>query len=206
MPGTKPEISDLGLVWYSLLDYWELRALFAACYLTFATYQELEATGGFEPPYRAFAEPRLNHLATSPRTQEISLRGPAGVTRRPRRVRWSGRRDSNSRPSPWQGDALPLSHSRAPSVPALPGPHIWCRGGDLNSYELTLTTPSRWRVYQIPPPRHGRSGRTRTPDRWFWRPLLYQLSYAPIRAPKVPPANNARASLPAGATAPRALL
>ena len=28
---------------------------------------------------------------------------------------WSGRRDSNSRRSPWQGDALPLSHSR-----------IWC--------------------------------------------------------------------------------
>ena len=26
--------------------------------------------------------------------------------------KWSGRRDSNSRPSPWQGDALPLSHSR----------------------------------------------------------------------------------------------
>jgi hypothetical protein len=26
---------------------------------------------------------------------------------------WSGRRDSNSRRSPWQGDALPLSHSRA---------------------------------------------------------------------------------------------
>ncbi len=28
------------------------------------------------------------------------------------RLKWSGRRDSNSRPSPWQGDALPLSHSR----------------------------------------------------------------------------------------------
>ncbi len=28
----------------------------------------LEATGGFEPPNRAFAELRLNHLATSPRT------------------------------------------------------------------------------------------------------------------------------------------
>ena len=27
-------------------------------------------------------------------------------------VKWSGRRDSNSRRSPWQGDALPLSHSR----------------------------------------------------------------------------------------------
>ena len=26
--------------------------------------------------------------------------------------KWSGRRDSNSRRSPWQGDALPLSHSR----------------------------------------------------------------------------------------------
>ena len=26
----------------------------------------LEATGGFEPPNRAFAELRLNHLATSP--------------------------------------------------------------------------------------------------------------------------------------------
>ena len=25
---------------------------------------------------------------------------------------WSGKRDSNSRRSPWQGDALPLSHSR----------------------------------------------------------------------------------------------
>ena len=26
--------------------------------------------------------------------------------------KWSGWRDSNSRPSPWQGDALPLSHIR----------------------------------------------------------------------------------------------
>jgi hypothetical protein len=25
---------------------------------------------------------------------------------------WSGKRDSNSRPSPWQGDALPLSYFR----------------------------------------------------------------------------------------------
>ena len=29
----------------------------------------------------------------------------------------------------------------------------WCRGGDLNSYGLTPTTPSRWRVYRLPPPR-----------------------------------------------------
>ena len=28
------------------------------------------------------------------------------------RLIWSGKRDSNSRPSPWQGDALPLSYFR----------------------------------------------------------------------------------------------
>ena len=36
--------------------------------------------------------------------------------------------------------------------------NLQCRGGDLNSYELTLTTPSRWRVYQLPPPRHNLAG------------------------------------------------
>ena len=34
---------------------------------------------------------------------------------------WSGKRDSNSRPSPWQGDALPLSYSR-----------IWCLRAESN--------------------------------------------------------------------------
>ncbi len=29
---------------------------------------------------------------------------------------WSGRRDLNSRPSPWQGDALPLSYSRLTQI------------------------------------------------------------------------------------------
>ena len=29
---------------------------------------------------------------------------------------WSGRRDSNPRPQPWQGCALPLSYTRAPSA------------------------------------------------------------------------------------------
>ncbi len=35
---------------------------------------------------------------------------------------WSGRRESNPRPSPWQGDALPLSHVRI----------IWCGREDSN--------------------------------------------------------------------------
>jgi hypothetical protein len=30
---------------------------------------------------------------------------------------WSGRRDSNPRPQPWQGCALPLSYARAPLIP-----------------------------------------------------------------------------------------
>ena len=45
--------------------------------------------------------------------------GSVQTTRRPDvnqgasvRVRWSGRRDSNPRPSPWQGEALPLSYFR----------------------------------------------------------------------------------------------
>ena len=42
---------------------------------------------------------------------------------------WSGRRDLNPRPSPWQGDALPLSHFRSCQHRALTG---WCRGPDLN--------------------------------------------------------------------------
>src|SRR4029079_13234302 len=33
------------------------------------------------------------------------------VSRRPNI--WSGKRDLNPRPSPWQGDALPLSYSRS---------------------------------------------------------------------------------------------
>jgi hypothetical protein len=37
----------------------------------------------------------------------------------------SGRRDSNPRPSPWQGDALPLSHFRIKLTK-------WCRGPELN--------------------------------------------------------------------------
>ena len=36
--------------------------------------------------------------------------GPRGPLHR--QIMWSGRRDSNPRPSPWQGDALPLSHFR----------------------------------------------------------------------------------------------
>ena len=48
---------------------------------------------------------------------------------------WSGKRDLNSRPSPWQGDALPLSYSRSITVGA--------RGGILLSRNETVKRPER---------------------------------------------------------------
>ena len=52
---------------------------------------------------KAFAELRLTTWLWRPE----ALVQEAGW-----KYRWSGRRDSNPRPSPWQGDALPLSHVR----------------------------------------------------------------------------------------------
>ena len=52
---------------------------------------------GFEPPSAGVKVLCLNRLATAHHSNMIGK---------------SAKRDSNSRPSPWQGDALPLSHSR----------------------------------------------------------------------------------------------
>ena len=78
-------------------------------------FEELEARAGIEPAHKGFADlslttwvPRLG-LNLGPESSHSALhlvdfcRGGA---------EWSGRRDLNSRPSPWQGDALPLSYSR----------------------------------------------------------------------------------------------
>ncbi len=56
-------------------------------------------------------------------------------------VSWSGRRESNSRPSPWQGDALPLSHFRTPRSAALVmiGPRARpCQGDDVARVRFRL--------------------------------------------------------------------
>ncbi len=66
----------------------------------------LEAATGFEPVIKVlqtFALP-LGHAAVS--AHEAFIGKKVGVAA-PTSLRWSGRRDSNPRPSPWQGDALP---------------------------------------------------------------------------------------------------
>src|ERR1700691_6045066 len=82
--------------------------------------EELEARAGIEPAHKGFADlslttwvPRLGQIA-----EHAGPSRPLSRTRHPGRggADWSGRRDLNSRPSPWQGDALPLSYSRLSSL------------------------------------------------------------------------------------------
>ena len=49
---------------------------------------------------------------------------------------WSGRWDSNPRPSPWQGDALPLSHFR--SINSLKGAEGQTRTVDTGIFSAVL--------------------------------------------------------------------
>src|ERR1019366_9018243 len=76
----------------------------------------LEARAGIEPAHKGFADlslttwvPRLGRAALECLRVAPIHRSQPGPCRR---ADWSGRRDLNSRPSPWQGDALPLSYSR----------------------------------------------------------------------------------------------
>ena len=75
----------------------------------------LEATPGFEPGIRALQAPALplGHVAVWWRLSALSSnegRPPedhSGLRPTSGEVRWSGRPDSNRRPQPWQGCALP---------------------------------------------------------------------------------------------------
>jgi hypothetical protein len=69
------------------------------------------------PARFARKRPRFPPAACAATTFRLNpLRNPATASEKPQAARkvatWSGRRDLNPRPSPWQGDALPLSYSR----------------------------------------------------------------------------------------------
>ena len=80
------------------------------------------------------------------------------------RKRWSGRRDSNSRPSPWQGDALPLSHFRKF------GRGRWIR--TIESSANGFTVRPLWPLGN--PSKIGAGGGNRTPNLLITNQLLYR--------------------------------
>ena len=74
---------------------------------------ESSANGFTVRPLWPLGNPSTYGADDENRTHAISLEGwGSTIELHPQKIKWSGRRDSNSRPSPWQGDALPLSHFR----------------------------------------------------------------------------------------------
>src|SRR6056297_3664029 len=79
--------------------------------------------------------------------------------------RWSGRRDSNSRPSPWQGDALPLSHFRI---------LVEGEGFEPSKAQLTDLQSAPFGHSGIPRNLSGADGGNRTPNLLITNQLLYR--------------------------------
>ena len=66
----------------------------------------MEVDTGFEPVYTAL-QAAASPLGQSTTKWKVTTGEPVE-----KHTHSSGGRDSNSRPSPWQGDALPLRHIR----------------------------------------------------------------------------------------------
>ena len=82
---------------------------------------------------------------------------------------WSGRRDSNPRPSPWQGDALPTEPLPLEDVPAGVGAESQIRTGDTAIFSRVLYQLS-YLGPEPPGPREAPSARRRIP----WPPIERQ--------------------------------
>ena len=90
---------------------------------------------------------------------------------------WSGLRDSNSLPPPWQGGALPNELNPRITVRS---PFLWGKWSGLRD---SNSLPPPWQGGALPNelnPQIGASGRNRTTDTGIFSPLLYQLSYRGI--------------------------
>ena len=149
----------------------------------------IEAPPGFEPGHKSFADFCLTtwlwRLICKTKDAKCVFC-----------FKWSGRRDSNSRRSPWQGDALPLSHSRINAFG-------WNRTADTGIFspllyrlsykgilatrmrlELTTSSVTGWRSNQLNyRAKGGGSNRARTCDILLVRQTLSQLSYTPKCVP-----------------------
>ena len=134
-----------------------------------------------------------------PRTHALEGRCSIQLSYAPILFIWSGKRDSNSRLSPWQGDALPLNYSRKYN-----GGNNRTRTCDplINSQLLYQHTRSRvyliklatwkglepstssvtgWHSNQLNyQAANGGTNRARTCDPLLVRQVLSQLSYSPI--------------------------
>ena len=139
------------------------------------TVQKLEVPPGFEPGNEGFADLCLTTWLWH------------------RIKKWSGRRDSDSRPPPWQGGALPTELL----------PQKWCLGAESNhrhcdfqSHALPTELPRQVAMRKGLEPStssvtgwhsnrlnyrtiHGGNNRARTCDPLLVRQMLSQLSYAP---------------------------
>ena len=142
----------------------------------------VEATAGFEPANRGFADPPLRPLGyVAPfsvgcpsriRTSVHGFKVRCPTTRRrgidPGSLEsWSGRRDSNPRPSHWQCDALPTEP--LPHRSTFSGAESQIRTGDTALFRRVLyqlsylgPTPAATRPYaptaaRIPSPAEGRN-------------------------------------------------
>ena|GEM_PF-5641772 len=111
-PGIEPERSELSVADTGSDILRESDSIFVA-----EDALTMEARPGIEPGYAALqaAASPLCHLAGSAPGRPSGA-GPDKEKPRPLGrgfgCLWSGKRDSNSRPQPWQGCALPLSYSR----------------------------------------------------------------------------------------------